>query len=200
MTEYGDETKGISRRSLLTKGAVAGGVVWVAPVVLSAPAGAAELSGGGGGCTTTARVYAKWTPGTAACYVGATGSGTWVIVPPNAAAVPCVTCDDRTAISAEVSACIVASLPQPTVTSCKDTEYLGVTFDFTPSATSGIADVTLVLDGEISAGSDCTDIDDPSGLVVALENTEILNPRGIPKGISHVDFCLEVCIDGCVTV
>jgi hypothetical protein len=60
MAEQGEQG-GISRRSLLTKGAVAGGVVWVAPLVMSAPAGAAPVSGDpGGGCLTTASGLIKF--------------------------------------------------------------------------------------------------------------------------------------------
>lgn len=53
---------GISRRDLIRRGAVVGGVVWAAPVVqsLAAPASAAEGSPSGGECTNYFRFKFNW--------------------------------------------------------------------------------------------------------------------------------------------
>lgn len=53
-----NQTGGVSRRDLLKKGAVAGGIVWTAPLIMSDVAGAQTSAGSPAGCTTFYR--AKW--------------------------------------------------------------------------------------------------------------------------------------------
>lgn len=59
-----NQSSGMSRRDLLKKGAVAGGIVWTAPVVLGGVAGAQVGTGSPNPCTTL--LFAKF---------GANGSG-----------------------------------------------------------------------------------------------------------------------------